>query len=66
MKKYVYRVLYEDGSYETQTFDNQVVLSNNEANTHRVVHALNFVESVDVEDVPVVVSEPEVVEAELV
>ncbi len=63
---YVYNVTFEDGSVSEQRFDNPVVLSNNDTNTHSVCTSIVFVESVDVEVLDTAIMDPiTVVEADV-
>ena len=51
MKKYIYKVVFEDNSESLQSWEHPVVLSNTEQNTHQVIKSLTFLDSVDVDNV---------------
>lgn len=69
---YTYKIIFEDGTDILQQFDNPVMLSNNETNTHQMIKTLEYVGIQQVEDAPVVESivadvvESSFVEGELV
>jgi|GEM_PF-5017231 hypothetical protein len=49
MKKYIYKVVFQDDTERMQTWTDPVMLSNTQENTHEEIKSLTFVECIDVD-----------------
>ncbi|CAB4121252.1 hypothetical protein UFOVP9_40 [uncultured Caudovirales phage] len=51
MKKYIYKLIFEDGSELLQSYEHPVLLSNSKENTHQVIKSLTFLDTIDVDNI---------------